>query len=147
MSVPGVAAKNAPIVIPLLAGSLVITEETVVRVAAVCIGLLFGAMWRAASLHSEGKTWREVRRDLVISALIGGANAVLALALVDWFDLGVLFAMAVGVVIGGTGLRALPEIRDALVGMLRRRLLGEDVALIQPRDDDMRNTVKQIRKD
>lgn len=147
MSASGVAAKHAPILVPVFAGGLAVGEETIIRIIAVVTGLVFGAMWRAADLHHEGKSWREVRSDLAISAMIGGANAVLALALVDRADLSVLSAMAVGVIIGATGLRAVPKIRDVLFDIMRRRLLGDDVALIQPRDDAMRETLDQIRKD
>lgn len=144
MNVSAVAAKNAPVIAPLAAGSVAINSDTMVTVGAVVIGLVFGAMWRTGSFLSEGKSWTEIRSDLLISLLIGGANALLTLALVDWLNLGLLFTMAMGALVGATGLRALPEVRDAITASLKRRLLGDDVALITPRDDDLLDKARQL---
>lgn len=144
MSAAGVAAKNAPVVAPIVAGALALNNDTLVTVGAVIVGLVFGAMWRTGSFLSEGKSWAEIRADLLVSVLIGGANAILTLALVDWLDLGLLFTMALGAVVGATGLRALPEIREALIGVARRRLLSEGVVVIQPEDADMDEKVRRL---
>lgn len=146
MSVSAVAAKNAPVVLPLVGGALT-TGELPAQVAAVAVGLFFGAMWRAGSLHSEGKTWKAVRTDLVVSILIGGANAVLALALVDILGVGPLLAMAIGTVIGATGLRAMPEAKAALVGWATRRILGDNVALVQPPDPAIEEKIEALKKE
>lgn len=145
MSAAGVAAKNAPVVAPLVAGALTLDGSALVTLGAVVTGLFFGAMWRTASFLHEGRSGREIRSDLLISLLIGGANTILTLALVEWLQFGMLFTLATGAVVGATGLRALPEIRDAVTGALRRKLLGDDVALIQPRDNDMREQVREMR--
>ena len=149
MDISAVAAKNAPILTPLVtgAGAVLQGSDTLVTVGAVVVGLVFGAMWRTGSFLTDGKTWKEIRADLLISVLIGGANALLALALAEWFGLSLLFTMALGAVIGATGLRALPELRDAILVALKRRLLGDNVALIEPKDDAMRDQVDQMRHD
>lgn len=144
MSITGVAAKNAPVVAPIVAGALALNNDALVTIGAVVIGLVFGAMWRTGSFLSEGKSWIEIRADLTVSVLIGGANAILTLALVDWLQLGLLFTMAMGAVIGATGLRALPEIREAVIGAARRRLLEQNVALIEPKDGDMDEKIRQL---
>ena len=149
MDISAVAAKNAPILTPLVtgAGAVLQGSDTLVTVGAVIVGLVFGAMWRTGSFLTDGKSWKEIRADLLISVLIGGANALLALALAEWFGLSLLFTMALGAVIGATGLRALPELRDAILVALKRRLLGDNVALIEPKDDAMRDQVDQMRHD
>lgn len=145
MNAEAVVAKNAPVIAPIVAGGFALNSDVLVTVGAVVIGLFFGAMWRTGSFLADGKAWIEIRSDLLISLLIGGANAVLTLALVEWLDLGLLFTMALGAVIGATGLRALPEIRDALMGAARRKLLADNVALIQPPDPDMDNKIEALR--
>lgn len=123
-------AKKAPLVAPT-AGALLadaIGGADALRVVAVMGGLALGAMWRAGSLKSEGKDWAAVRSDMAVSVLIGGANAVVTLALVDYFGAGILFAMAIGVAVGATGVRVVPELRDAVWGLVKRRALA-DVAV------------------
>lgn len=140
-----VAAKAAPIAAPTFAAVFadLIEPHSVLRLGAVVAGLAFGAAWRAAALRDEGKSWGDVRRDLGISALIGGANAVIALALTDWFGVGVLSAMAIAVLVGATGLRAVPEARDAILNIARRKLLA-DVETIQRRDPVAEELVRKL---
>lgn len=144
MSLPGAAAKNAPVLLPIIGGGIALHDPMLVKAGAVLLGLAFGAMWRAGSLASEGKAWPKIRSDLGISALIGGANAVLTLSLVDLLKIGPLLAMGLGVIIGATGLRALPEIRDAVAAGLRRRLIGDDVIAINPRNDSLNELARQL---
>ena len=143
MSLTGVAAKQAPVVLPLFAG-VALGDQVVMRVAAVVAGLAFGAMWRAGSLSSEGKPGSAIRKDLMISVLVGGANAVLVLSLAELMGLGPLLTMGLGTLVGATGLRAVPEARDALLDALRRKLLGNDIALINPRDPGLRKLAEKI---
>ena len=141
-------AKVVPAAAPVASAVFSAHSDTLVQIGAVVAGLAFGMMWRAGSLASEGKGWKAIKSDMLVSILIMGANAVLAMALVEMLNLSTLLAMAAGVVVGATGLRALPEIRDAVVGMLKRKLLGDDVALIQPRDDDLSAKARELdRKD
>lgn len=146
VSAGAVAAKNAPIIAPIIAGALALHSDTLITIGAVVLGLVFGALWRTGSLISEGKTWGEIRIDWFVSLMIGGANAILTLALVDWLNLGLLFTMALGVVIGATGLRALPEIKDALMAAARRKLLSEGVAMVQPVDPALDEQVAALRR-
>lgn len=121
-----------------------VSNEWLISTLAVCIGLLFGAMWRAGSLIGEGKTWPLIRSDLLVSLMIGGANAVLALAIVEWLEIGPLFSMAIGVLVGATGLHALPAIRDSLVESAKAKLLSQGVAMIQPNDAEMEHKLDAL---
>lgn len=142
-----VTAKYGAIVGPVAGVAISAHFDTLAKVAAVSGGILLGMLWRAGSLRGEGRTWADVRSDLTVSALIGGANAVLALAIVQAFEGSVMFAMAAGVLIGATGLRALPEIKEALMNAARRKLLGDNVALIQPPDPEIDDLLRQIDRD
>lgn len=140
-----VAAKYAPVVGSVAAIGATDHSDLIIKVAAVGGGLALGAMWRAGSMRAEGAAWGAVRSDLAISALIGGANAVLALALIQWSGMGVTAAMAIGVLVGATGLRALPEIKNLLYSAARHKLLGDNVALIQPNDPALNARVDELR--
>lgn len=141
---PVLTAKQASAVIPTLAAALALNTDAVVMVAAVSGGLLFGGLWRAGSLASEGKAWVAIRRDAGISVLVAGANVVLTLAIIRVFDLGVLLGMAVAVVVGATGVRALPEIKAAFLGWARRKIIGDDIALVNPRNPDLDAKLREL---
>lgn len=119
------AAKYAPVILPLAGGALALNDAMLVQTLSVCVGLSLGAAWRAGSLLNEGKTWKDVWRDLLVSIFIGGANAVLTIALADLVNIGPLLAMALGVLVGATGLRAVPEVKAVVVDLLKRRLTGD----------------------
>jgi divalent metal cation (Fe/Co/Zn/Cd) transporter len=72
------------------------------------VGLVFGAMWRVSFLRETRKSnWAEVRDDLLNSCFTAGANAVLTIAAIRYFQGDALTAMVIGVCVGGTGVRAL----------------------------------------
>lgn len=144
VSATAAVAKNAPVIAPIVAGALAFNSDALITIGAVVLGLFFGAMWRTGSFISEGKSWPEIRSDWFISITIGGANAVLTLALVEWLSFGLMFTMAMGVVIGATGLRALPEIRAAFMEAARRRLLSDGVVVVQPKNKDLDETVRKL---
>lgn len=131
MSVSAVASKNAPVIAPIIGAALALHSDTIITVGAVVIGLFFGALWRTGSLLSERRPFKDIRTDWFISITIGGANAILTLALVEWLELNPLLTMGMGAVIGATGLRALPEIKDALMNMAARRLIGDNVTVMR----------------
>lgn len=139
-------AKYGSAAVPAVAATLAAHSDTAFKVGAVVGGILLGMLWRAGSLRGEGRSWATVRGDLTVSALIGGANAVLALSIVQLFDLPVMFALGAGVLVGATGLRALPEIKAALMNAARRKLLGDDVGLIQPNNPAIDEAMRQLRR-
>lgn len=136
----GITAKNAPVILPLIAGTLALDDPIFIKAAAIAVGLVFGAMWRAGSLLNDGKGWQPVWKDLLTSGLIGCANAVLVLVLVDQLGVGPLLAMAGGVIAGATGLRALPLVRKAALN----RLLGNDVTTVSPSDPSMEEMIRRL---
>lgn len=85
------------------------------------LGLVSGAMWRAASLREKRKTWTEVRDDFVNSLLAGLANAIAALFIVEWLDGGVLVALGVGMLVAATGVRAIQWAQRSADDYLRQR--------------------------
>lgn len=147
--------KHAPVIAPPVSAviaDLAFDGDTFAKLLAVVAGLAFGAMWRVGSLRSERKEWVDVRADVFISTMIGGANAVMALAIVQYFGFNTLFSMAIGVVVGATGLRALPEIRAAIVGIVRKKLLEDTMLVVPPRpqpalDDLARQADEALRRD
>lgn len=88
---------------------------------AIGIGLLCGAMWRAAQLRQNRKTWPEVRDDLINSALAGGANAIAALFVVEWAEGGVLMALGSAMLVGATGVRAIQWAQRSADEYLRQK--------------------------
>lgn len=141
------AAKAAPAILPpvLIASTyLGMDGHALLKTAGVLAGIGFGAMWRAGMLRSEGKSWAHVRSDLAVSGLIGGGNAILCLAIVEVFGLGALLAMGCGVLVGATGLRALPAVRSTLIGVLQRWALGNNIALIQPVDPRLPTLLNEL---
>lgn len=90
------------------------------RIGAVILGLFLGAVWRAGSLRSEGKNWDLVLSDLIISAFIGGANAVIAMIIVDYFGTSILIAMGIGVLVGATGVRAVQEAKEIAMNFFKK---------------------------
>ncbi|USM11528.1 hypothetical protein vBCbaSRXM_83 [Citromicrobium phage vB_CbaS-RXM] len=72
------------------------------------VGLIFGAMWRVSFLRETRKSsWAEIKDDLVNSCFTAGANGVLTVAAIRYFEGDALTALVIGVCVGGTGVRAL----------------------------------------
>lgn len=115
-----------PTVISL--GAVAVDTRMLFMVAAVVVAIALGALWRSAQLYEKKKSWADVRSDLIVSVMIGGANTVLCLAIVDLLGVGILLAMGIGVIIGATGVRALPMLRTFALDMMRQRLSPDPVA-------------------
>ena len=66
------------------------------------LGLVLGWMARAGRMVQDRRSWRDIRRDLLVNVLIGGANAVMAGLIIWWLKLpylpgvGVSFGCAFG---------------------------------------------------
>lgn len=89
---------------------------------AALLGIAFGALYRAGQNVSDRKEWSDISRDVVVSCLIGGANAVLVLAVAEYFGLSLLLTLLTGVFIGATGVRGIPAAQRVLTDVLRGRL-------------------------
>lgn len=93
------AAKYAPAALLPMAGALPFDWLFVPFVA---LGLVAAWMVRAGQRVATKEDWREIRRDLIVSLLIGGGNAIIAAVAIRRFDLdymegmGVAFFLALG---------------------------------------------------
>ena len=105
---------------------MTLDNAMLVQTLAVCVGLMCGAMWRAGSLFNEGKPWRAVWVDLFVSAMIGGANAVLTVALADLTGVGPLLTMALASWSARPVCARFPEMKAVVVDLIKRRLTGGD---------------------
>lgn len=121
------AAKYTPA--PITAGAVAAEQSTSyfdpVTLAAIGVGLIAGAMWRAANLReSRNANWTTVQGDLLNSALAGLANAIAALFVTHWLGGGVLVALGVAMLIAATGVRALLWAQRSLDSYLRSKFGG-----------------------
>ncbi len=118
------AAKAAPAITPPLVtlAALGVDGSFLIKIVAVIFGVGLGAMWRAGMLRQEGKDWETIKTDLFVSVLIGGANSVLSLGCAELFGAGALISCMIGVIIGATGLRALPQIRNLFIEFARSKI-------------------------
>ena len=71
------------------------------------LGLTLGWLARAGRMVGDRRSWADIRRDMLVSFLIGGANGVIA-ALIIWrFDLTYLPGLAVAFVCAFGGVQSL----------------------------------------
>lgn len=72
----------------------------------ILIGIPLGIMFRTARLIGDRKSRDEITRDVLVSALISGANFVLAAMIATRFGLSYLEALLASVIIAATGVKA-----------------------------------------
>lgn len=93
-----------------------------VTIAIVLLGILFGAMWRAADIMNKGGNWLKVRHDLFVSCLAGGANAIMALGLIQYIQTGAILSLVIAMLVGATGVRGVQWAYKIATSMLAERL-------------------------
>lgn len=93
-----------------------------VTIAIVLLGILFGAMWRAADIMNKGGNWLTVRHDLFISCLAGGANAIMALGIIQYIQTGAVLSLVIAMLVGATGVRGVQWAYKIATSMLADRL-------------------------
>ena len=71
------------------------------------LGLILGWMARAGRMVGDNKSWPEIRRDLLVSLLIGGANGLLAGLIIWWLKLSYLPGLAVAFMCAFGGVQSL----------------------------------------
>jgi hypothetical protein len=108
------------------------------------LGLVLGWMARAGRMVNDSYAWPAIKKDLIVSILIGGANAVLAGLLIWWWNLaylpgtGVAFACSFGGVssINDAWLWARRHISDDAAGEARQEAQRHEalIALQHKRD-------------
>lgn len=75
------------------------------------LGLMLGWMARAGRMVGDNKPWSEIRRDLTVSLLIGGANGLLAALVIWWLKLSYLPGLAVAFMCAFGGVQSLDQAR------------------------------------
>ena len=104
MSATQIAAKYAPALIAApLAPSLAVLPFHPWWLVFVPLGIVLGWMARAARQVGQQQPLSYIFRDLIISVLVGGGNALLAALIINRLDLSYLAGMAVafGCAFGG----------------------------------------------
>ncbi|MED5545618.1 MAG: hypothetical protein VYD90_10230 [Pseudomonadota bacterium] len=76
-------AESAIKTIPPLAVALVAQVFDPLWLIIIPAGLLIGTLAQAGRMVKANRTWNEIKHELLVSALVGGANALLA-SLVIW---------------------------------------------------------------
>jgi hypothetical protein len=117
---PLVLSAGPPVAVAATAPLGFLSLDIEIIVALIC-GLLFGAMWRASDLLQKGNDWIMVRRDLLISCLAGGANAVIALGLISWFVTGPIMSMVIATLVSATGVRGVLWAQKIGLGILEQK--------------------------
>lgn len=115
-------------------------------------GVAIGAMIRVGRLVARDAEWPVIRRDILVSLLIGMGNALLVLWLHSEFGLDPLQMLAVAVVVGTLGLEAIGMATGAarrLYNSTVDRLLDERAkaradteAIVAERMGEVRNDVQ-----
>ena len=112
----------------LPAAALIVTAPfnpshiNLITIGIVLLGILFGAMWRAADIMNKGGDWLTVRKDLFVSCLAGGANAIMALGLIQYVQTGAVLSLVIAMLVGATGVRGVQWAYKVATGILAERL-------------------------
>lgn len=86
------------------------------------LGLMLGWMARAGRMVGDNKPWSDIRRDLIVSLLIGGANGLLAGLVIWWLNLSYLPGLAVAFVCAFGGVQSL----DQAAKWARRQIINDE---------------------
>jgi hypothetical protein len=114
-------------------------------------GLIVGMLARAGRMVGENRASDEIWRDLVVSLLIGGANAVLAALLIHSFGLDYLKGLAVSVLCGFGGVKSIESaarwaqrhVREDL-GEARQEVQRERSLDALQREADLKRLAKRL---
>lgn len=117
-------------------------------------GLAIGAMIRAARLYSQEKPAREIRRDLIVSALVLLGNVILVLNAAVYLQLDYIKALGLAVLVGGMGLQAVTVATKWLVDAGRwtlrlhmERSIDTIMGERKNRDQSMISAVRQAMRE
>lgn len=107
------------------------------------LGLMLGWMARAGRMVGDHKPWTEIRRDLLVSLLIGGANGLLAGLVIWWLKLSYLPGLAVAFVCAFGGVQSL----DQAAKWARRQIINDEAerrqqAQLALSEEHLRNTLE-----
>lgn len=114
-----VVAKIGPPALALTFPERIFSQFDPLMALALAIGLIAGVLWRAGDARKRGGTWGGIRNDLVVSALIGMANLVIAAIVVQIMGVPPLYAIGVAMVVAGKGPDAMAWFERRFMGTSR----------------------------
>lgn len=101
------AAKTGSALIPPLAFSTLALPFDPLWALFILAGLILGWMARIGRMVSHNNTWKDIRRDLLVSLLIGGGNGLLAIVIISTFTLSYLQGVGIAFICAFAGVRTL----------------------------------------
>lgn len=107
------------------------------------LGLALGWSARAGKMLGEKKSWGEIRHDLWVSLLIGGANALLAAVIIAQFHLQYLPGVAVAFVCAFGGVQTL----QSAVEWARNHIINDAAAEGRRREEAHKMTLENRKSD
>lgn len=84
----------------------------------IALGLFMGWLARVARLVHENQGWTTIRKDILVSLLIGGANGLLAAIIISYFSLTYMQGVGVAFVVAFAGLKTLDSITRSVLKKL-----------------------------
>lgn len=84
-------------------------------------GLMLGWMARAGRLLGENKTWPEIKKDFMVSVLIGGGNGILTALVIWWLALNYIQGVAIAFLFAFAGVGTL----EAAVRWVFKKILED----------------------
>ena len=98
-------AETAIKTIPPLAVAAVAQVFDPLWLVIIPAGLLIGTLAQAGRMVKANRTWNEIKHEMLVSALVGGANALLASLLIWSFELNYLQGLVTATLcaFGGVG--------------------------------------------
>lgn len=85
------------------------------------LGLLIGWMARASRSVTDHKPWEDIRRDLMASALVGGAHGTMAAFIIWCGDLNYLQGLGVTIIVAFMGISSV----DVAIKWILRKFLDD----------------------
>ncbi|CDO34034.1 hypothetical protein [Novosphingobium sp. KN65.2] len=94
------------------------------------LGLVIGTMAQAGRMVRDRRTWEDIKNELLVSLLVGGANALLASVIIFTCNMNYLQGLVVAALCAFGGVNTV----DKAVDWAYRHLLND--ALARKREDD-----------
>lgn len=107
------------------------------------VGLMLGWSGRVAKLVQRRADWAEIKRDLIVSLLAGGLNALLASALIIWLKLDYVGGVFCAALCGFEGVRAF----ETAIEWARNHLINDAAVLAQRRQEAQLMSAENAERD
>lgn len=92
-----------------------------VWVTFILLGMILGWLARAGRMISQEHSWYDIKRDMLVSLLIGGGNGLLATIIIFWLGLNYLQGVGVAFICAFFGVKTL----EAVGKWILRKFLEE----------------------